>query len=177
MTDNTTYSLISADSDVVEPPDLFSSRLPADLRDRAPKLRPAAAALGCRRLRHRAAAAQRGNRFGLPDSVRRNGKPITFDEVLPARSIRRRGSKLKTATASTPKSCIRHPTCGTRSSASRTAISGSPARGPTTTGSPISAAQPRPPDRAGENPRPPVRGRLRGVGPLRRRTESARRCS
>ena len=34
------YNLISADSHVVEPPDIFETRLPAALRDRAPRLAP-----------------------------------------------------------------------------------------------------------------------------------------
>ena len=38
MTDGARYELISADSHVIEPPDLFESRLPASLRDQAPKL-------------------------------------------------------------------------------------------------------------------------------------------
>jgi predicted TIM-barrel fold metal-dependent hydrolase len=38
MSDSTGYGVISADSHVVEPPDVFASRLPAALRDRAPKL-------------------------------------------------------------------------------------------------------------------------------------------
>jgi predicted TIM-barrel fold metal-dependent hydrolase len=37
---DTTYNLISADSHVLEPADLFEKRLPAHLRDRAPKLAP-----------------------------------------------------------------------------------------------------------------------------------------
>jgi len=86
MTENPSYKLISADSGVVEPPDIFSSRLSADLRDRAPKLEsvnggnawmldgfdpvplPRTAATGS----------------GYRSSIRRNGKPISFDEVLPA---------------------------------------------------------------------------------------------
>ena len=38
MTDNTDYGLISADSHVFEPADLFERRLPAGLRDRAPRV-------------------------------------------------------------------------------------------------------------------------------------------
>jgi|EndMetStandDraft_3_1072993.scaffolds.fasta_scaffold01641_5 predicted TIM-barrel fold metal-dependent hydrolase len=86
MTDNPSYKLISADSQVVEPPDLFAGRLPADVRDRAPKLEtvnggsawvldgldpvplPRTAATGS----------------GYRSSVRTNGKPISFDDVLPA---------------------------------------------------------------------------------------------
>jgi predicted TIM-barrel fold metal-dependent hydrolase len=85
MSDSITYNLISADSQVIEPPDLFSSRVPADLRDKAPKLElvdggsawvitgadpvplPPTAATGS------------GYRY----STRANGKPITFSDVLP----------------------------------------------------------------------------------------------
>jgi predicted TIM-barrel fold metal-dependent hydrolase len=38
MTDDNAYRLISAEAHVVEPPDVFDRRLPAKLRDRAPKL-------------------------------------------------------------------------------------------------------------------------------------------
>jgi predicted TIM-barrel fold metal-dependent hydrolase len=85
MSDSITYNLISADSQVIEPPDLFSSRVPADLRDKAPKLElvdggsawviagadpvplPPTAATGS----------------GYRHSTRANGKPITFSDVLP----------------------------------------------------------------------------------------------
>lgn len=40
MTDKITYNLISADSHVLEPADLFEKRLPASLQGRAPKLQP-----------------------------------------------------------------------------------------------------------------------------------------
>ena len=38
MSENTGYQLISADSHVVEPADIFERGLPAKLRERAPKL-------------------------------------------------------------------------------------------------------------------------------------------
>src|SRR5579875_3649660 len=85
MADHNRYNLISADSHVLEPPGLFQTRLPARLRDRAPKLAswnggsawmvdgvdpvplPATAATGS------------GYRLGRCAA----GKPVTFDEVLP----------------------------------------------------------------------------------------------
>jgi predicted TIM-barrel fold metal-dependent hydrolase len=85
MNENPSYQLISADSHVVEPPDIFAGRLPANLRDRAPKLEsvdggsawvldgltpvplPATAATGS----------------GYRHSTRADGKPVTFDDVLP----------------------------------------------------------------------------------------------
>ena len=39
MTDKVDYGLISADSHVFEPADLFEKRLPSHLRDRAPQVR------------------------------------------------------------------------------------------------------------------------------------------
>ena len=39
MNDKIDYGLISADSHVFEPADLFETRLPAHLRDRAPQVR------------------------------------------------------------------------------------------------------------------------------------------
>jgi predicted TIM-barrel fold metal-dependent hydrolase len=85
MGDGTVYNLISADSHILEPPDLFETRLPAYLRQLAPHLAswkggsawmvggldpvllPATAATGS------------GYRLGS----RANGKPVAFDEVLP----------------------------------------------------------------------------------------------
>jgi predicted TIM-barrel fold metal-dependent hydrolase len=83
MTDKNAYGLISAESHVVEPPDLFSSRLPADLRGRAPK--PAADGAGWEidGLGPVALPATSSTGSGYRHSVRANGKPVTFDEVLP----------------------------------------------------------------------------------------------
>jgi predicted TIM-barrel fold metal-dependent hydrolase len=86
MTDNPSYKLISADSRVVEPPDLFSNRLSADVRDRAPKLESVGGGSawvldGCDPVPlPRTAATGSGYR----SSNRTNGKPISFDDVLPA---------------------------------------------------------------------------------------------
>src|SRR3984957_747387 len=86
MTDTPSYKLISADSHVIEPPDLFSSRLPADLRDRAPKLESVDGGSawvldGCDPVPlPRTAATGSGYR----SSIRANGKPISLDDVLPA---------------------------------------------------------------------------------------------
>ena len=86
MTDSNDYRLISADAHVLEPPDLFE-RLPAQLRNRAPKLAqldggdawmidgsdpvllPATAATG-----------SGYTRFNLNHQ---NGKPLGFADVLP----------------------------------------------------------------------------------------------
>jgi predicted TIM-barrel fold metal-dependent hydrolase len=82
MLDMTGYSLISADSHVIEPPDLFSARLPTKLRNRAPRL---ARASGTCRWSVGSESAP------LPDSVV-NGSgwrrpphgPRSFEDVLPA---------------------------------------------------------------------------------------------
>jgi predicted TIM-barrel fold metal-dependent hydrolase len=86
MTDNPSYKLISADSGVVEPPDLFSNRLSADVRDCAPKLASVDGGSawlldGCEPVPlPRSAATGSGYR----SSIRTNGKPISFEDVLPA---------------------------------------------------------------------------------------------
>src|SRR5215831_11850352 len=85
MGDNTVYDLISADSHVLEPPDLFEKRLPAKLRDRAPKLEPwnggsAWIVDGLEPVPLPATAAT-GSGYRLAN--RGHGKPVSFDEVLP----------------------------------------------------------------------------------------------
>src|SRR5579875_325820 len=83
MTD-TKYGLISAESHVVEPPDLFSSRLDAGLRDKAPK--PAAGGMGWKVQGYGTVplppTASTGN--GYRYAIRENGQPLSFDKVLPA---------------------------------------------------------------------------------------------
>jgi hypothetical protein len=86
MTDTRAYEAISADSHVLEPPDLFSSRLPASVRDRAPRL--AAFEGGS------AWFVEGSDPVTLPDTAvtgsayRRHGAapegPVSFDDVLPA---------------------------------------------------------------------------------------------
>ena len=82
MRDMTGTSLISADSHVIEPPDVFTARLPAKLRDRAPRLDSVRGV--CR-------WSVAGESATLPDSVV-NGSgwrrpphgPRSFEDVLPA---------------------------------------------------------------------------------------------
>ena len=64
MTDSK-YGLISAESHVVEPADLFSSRLPAGLKDKAPRPAADGAGLGHPGLRRSGAAPHgvRGRRL------------------------------------------------------------------------------------------------------------------
>jgi predicted TIM-barrel fold metal-dependent hydrolase len=83
MTDSNTYGLISAESHVVEPPDLFSSRLAAGLKDRAPK--PTADGTGweIKGLEPISLPATAATGSGYRRAVRGNGKPVTFDDVLP----------------------------------------------------------------------------------------------
>lgn len=84
MTDSSAHSLISADSHVVEPPDLFTSRLPAGLRERAPRLGTwnggSAWLLDGSTPVPLPATAATGSGYRLPSG---SAKPITFDQVLP----------------------------------------------------------------------------------------------
>ena len=71
MTDSNSYGLVSAESHVVEPPDLFSSRLPARLKDSAPK--PTAGGTGweIEGLEPVALPATAGDRLRVPACVAR----------------------------------------------------------------------------------------------------------
>jgi predicted TIM-barrel fold metal-dependent hydrolase len=85
MADSTRYNLISADSHVLEPPDLFEKRLPARLRGRAPKLMPwnggSAWMMDGLEPVPLPATAVTGSGYRL--TKRGDGKPVAFDEVLP----------------------------------------------------------------------------------------------
>jgi predicted TIM-barrel fold metal-dependent hydrolase len=86
MGDSITYNLISADSHILEPPDLFEKRLPVPLRKRAPKLGslnggsvwmldgldPVALPV--------TAATGSGYRLAYQSDV----KPVAFEEALPS---------------------------------------------------------------------------------------------
>ena len=79
------YELISADSHVLEPGDLFSTRVPAGVRDRAPKLVSADGAshwdvdgIGPVPL---PASAVTGSGYNLPDGA---SAGAAFDDVMPA---------------------------------------------------------------------------------------------
>jgi predicted TIM-barrel fold metal-dependent hydrolase len=82
MTDSG-YGLISAESYVVEPADLFANRLPAGLKRKAPQ--PASGGAGWEVEGYGAVpllpTASTGS--GYRHSVRENGKPLTFDKLLP----------------------------------------------------------------------------------------------
>jgi predicted TIM-barrel fold metal-dependent hydrolase len=84
MTNTTEYNLVSADSHVIEPGDLFEKRLPSALRKRAPKLESwngGSAWLmdGTEPITLPTSAAT-----GSGYKLRADSKPIAFDEVLPA---------------------------------------------------------------------------------------------
>lgn len=85
MTENSAYTLISADSHVLEPPDIFASRLPAGLRDRAPKLvsEDGGSAWLLDSLEPVPLPASAATGSGYRTSTRRGGRPVTFDDVLP----------------------------------------------------------------------------------------------
>ena len=84
MNDSNIYGLISAESHVVEPPDLFSSRLAAGLKDKAPK--PAAGGRGWEfeGLEPVALPACASTGSGYRHALHGNGKPVSFDDVLPS---------------------------------------------------------------------------------------------
>jgi len=85
MADSTVYNLISADSHVLEPPDLFEKRLPAGLRGRAPKLGSwnggSAWMLDGLEPVLLPATAATGSGYRLARQA--DDKPVAFDEVLP----------------------------------------------------------------------------------------------
>ena len=87
MTGQPTYDLISADAHVIEPADLFESRLPAGLRDRAPKLAPwnGGSAWFVEDVQPVpfVASTTTGSGYRL-DSRSDNGSAVAFDDVLPA---------------------------------------------------------------------------------------------
>jgi len=86
MANSSKHNLISADSHILEPPDLFTTRLPAHLQARAPKLVPwnggsAWQVEGCEPV-PLPPTAKTGSAY-RPGN-RTDGKPISYDEVLPA---------------------------------------------------------------------------------------------
>lgn len=83
-----TYELISSESHVVEPPDLFTSRLPAGLVDRAPKLGEADGGSawfvdGSEPVPLLTTAATGSGWHRTAQGARQEG-PISWDDVLPA---------------------------------------------------------------------------------------------
>jgi predicted TIM-barrel fold metal-dependent hydrolase len=87
MAGSTGYKLISADSHVLEPPDLFEKRLPAALRSRAPKLAPwnggsAWMIEGLDPVPLPPTAATGSGYTRLIDE--REGKAVSYNDVLPA---------------------------------------------------------------------------------------------
>ena len=82
---NTDDSLISADSHVVEPPDLFERRVPSNLRSRAPKLETteAGSAWVVEGVEPAPLPATAAAGSGWRVAPRDVGKPVTFDDVQP----------------------------------------------------------------------------------------------
>ena len=99
------YRLISADSHVNEPPDLWTDRVPAEFRDRAPRIErfeqgDAWVIEGRRRpdqLRH--------ERVRRPGPRGDAGLDALRGHPAPAATTPRRASRRWTATASTPRCC------------------------------------------------------------------------
>jgi predicted TIM-barrel fold metal-dependent hydrolase len=81
-----TYKLISADSHVLEPADLFETRLPANLRDRAPKLQDWNGGSAWIVADHDPvplpATAKTGSGYRPGNVV--DGSPISYSDILPA---------------------------------------------------------------------------------------------
>ena len=129
------YKLISADSHINEPPDLWRDRVPAQYRDRVPRIEHfeqgdawvMEGALDAINFGTNCCA-------GLPAEER--SPWIKWEEVARVGTTPRRASRSRTKTASTPRSCIRPHGSGTRSSGtSAIPTSTSRASAPTTTGS------------------------------------------
>jgi predicted TIM-barrel fold metal-dependent hydrolase len=79
------YELISADSHIVEPPDLFQTRVPQTLRDRAPKVVPVDGGEGW--AVGDAASLAFDPQAATGSAYRRSqhdGGAVTFDDVMPA---------------------------------------------------------------------------------------------
>jgi predicted TIM-barrel fold metal-dependent hydrolase len=85
MTDSTAYNLISADSHVLEPPDLFEKHLPASLRGRAPKLESwnGGSAWMVEGLDPVPLPATAATGSGYRLDAHPTGKPVALDDVLP----------------------------------------------------------------------------------------------
>ena len=87
MNDKIDYSLISADSHVFEPADLFETRLPARLRDRAPQVRESNG--GSAWFVEDVvpvpfpASAVTGSGYRFPDLTDPD-RPVTIGEIMPA---------------------------------------------------------------------------------------------
>jgi predicted TIM-barrel fold metal-dependent hydrolase len=86
MTDTATHDIISADSHVLEPPELFASGLPAGLRDRAPRLGSydGGSAWMVDGLEPVPLPATAATGSGYRLDGRSHERPIGFDDVLPA---------------------------------------------------------------------------------------------
>ena len=110
MTDSTAFTLISADSHVVEPPDLFQ-RLPEALRGGAPRLETVDAASmwvidGIEPVPLPATAGA-GSGYRLPPS---GAKPVSFDDVA-ARALRP-GRAIRTQEADSVQAEVLYPSSG-----------------------------------------------------------------
>jgi len=87
MTDRNEYRLISADSHVLEPPDLFEKRLPKELRSRAPRLGSSEGGdawllEGAEPILLPATAAT-GSGYQRFNGNHGSGRPLVFGDVLP----------------------------------------------------------------------------------------------
>jgi predicted TIM-barrel fold metal-dependent hydrolase len=112
MTDDASYSIISADSHVLEPPGLFAGGLPAALRDRAPRLAEwnGGSAWMVDGLEPVPLPPTAATGSGYRLDVGGAGAPIGFDDVLPA--LHDPGERLKAQDADSVDAEILYPSPG-----------------------------------------------------------------
>lgn len=110
MADKITYKLISADAHVLEPADLFEKRLPANLKDRAPKLKPyeggSAWFIGDLDPVPLPPSARTGSGYRL--SVLNGSDAVSYDDVLPA--LKDPAERLKAQEADSVDAEVLYPT-------------------------------------------------------------------
>src|SRR5579864_7135053 len=142
------YKLISADSHIVEPPDMYTSRIAPQFRDRAPRMERRktpggreydAWMLGSQQVGTLGAVMQAGQRFEDPSNIDFLGiwddvRKAAYDPHAMIAETRKTGSGARVC--SRARGCS-GTGCPTRSCCRRSAAS-------TTTGSPISASRIRP---------------------------------
>lgn len=110
MADKIEYKLISADSHILEPADLFEKRLPASLQDRAPKLKPhnggSAWFIADLDPVPLPASARTGSGYRL--SLMSGVDTVSYDDVLPA--LKSPAERLKAQEADSVDAEVLYPT-------------------------------------------------------------------
>jgi predicted TIM-barrel fold metal-dependent hydrolase len=110
MAEKIKYTLISADSHILEPADLFEKRLPANLKDRAPKLQPwnGGSAWIIADLDPVPLPRTAGTGSGYRSGLASEDKPLAYDNVLPA--LRDPAERLKAQEADSVSAEVLYPT-------------------------------------------------------------------